>query len=148
MHITCAACSGQWPGVTHRIGDCGISVAYLFEDQFFPGWTVLVLKRHATELFELSADERSRLIEEVSTVAKALTETLHAVKVNYELLGNQLPHIHWHLIPRLVDDPSPREPVWTVVHERKLLTPTELVERVALIRSQLFLNSQGCAPLP
>ncbi|MBA2252203.1 MAG: HIT family protein, partial [Nitrospirales bacterium] len=113
MDLTCTACSGQWPPADHRIADCGTSVAYLFEDQFFPGWTVLVLKRHTTELFQLSSDERSRLIEEVSAIAKALTEAFHSVKINYELLGNQLPHIHWHLIPRLVDDPSPRDPVWT-----------------------------------
>lgn len=148
MHFTCIACSGPWPPVDHWIADCGTSVAYLFEDQFFPGWTVLVLKRHATELFQLSADERGRLIEEVSMVARALTEAFHPVKVNYELLGNQLPHIHWHLIPRLADDPSPRDPVWTVVHERRPLTPTDLVERVALIRSRLFLNSQDADALP
>lgn len=143
MDVTCPACSGQWPPVDHRITDCGTSIAYLFEDQFFPGWTVLVLKRHATELFQLSADERSRLIEEVSTIAAALMDAFHPVKINYELLGNQLSHIHWHLIPRLVDDPSPRDPVWTVGHERRLLAPTDLAERVALIRSRVFLNGHG-----
>jgi diadenosine tetraphosphate (Ap4A) HIT family hydrolase len=109
---------------------------------------VLVLKRHATELFQLSTDERSRLIEEVSTIAAALMEAFHPVKINYELLGNQLSHIHWHLIPRLIDDPSPRDPVWTVVHERRLLAPTDLAERVALIRSRVFVNGHGpdCFP--
>jgi diadenosine tetraphosphate (Ap4A) HIT family hydrolase len=143
MNVTCTACSGQWPPVNHRIADCGTSIAYLFEDQFFPGWTVLVLKRHATELFQLSADERSRLIEEVSTIAEALMEAFHPVKINYELLGNQLSHIHWHLIPRLVDDPSPRDPVWTVVHEKQPLRPADLAERVALIRSRVSLNGHG-----
>jgi diadenosine tetraphosphate (Ap4A) HIT family hydrolase len=143
MNVTCAACSGQWPRVDHRIADFGTSIAYLFEDQFFPGWTVLVLKRHATELFRLSADERSRLIEEVSKIAEALMEAFHPVKINYELLGNQLSHIHWHLIPRLIDDPSPRDPVWTVAHERQPLAPADLAERVTLIRSRLFLNGHG-----
>lgn len=39
------------------------------------------------------------------------------MKINYELLGNQLPHIHWHLIPRLSQDPAPLEPVWRIAHE-------------------------------
>ncbi len=133
----CKACAGQWPPADHRIADCGISVAYLFEDQFFTGWTVLVLKRHATELFHLSADERSRLIEEVSTVADALMAVFHPVKINYELLGNQLPHIHWHVIPRLMDDAAPRDPVWTVRHQSKSLMATELTERIDMIRSKL-----------
>ena len=145
MSVTCTACSGQWPTDDHRIVDCGTSIAYLFEDQFFPGWTVLVLKRHATELFELSADERSRLIEEVSTIAEALMEAFHPVKINYELLGNRLSHIHWHLIPRLADDPSPRDPVWTVVHEKQPLRPVDLAKRVALIRSRVFRHASDCS---
>ena len=141
MDVTCTACSRQWPSTDYRIADCGTSLAYLFEDQFFPGWTVLVLKRHATELFQLSANERSELIEEVSMVGQALMEVFHAAKINYELLGNQLPHIHWHIIPRLTNDPAPRDPVWTVRHEKQPLTPTDLAERVALVRSRLFLKS-------
>jgi diadenosine tetraphosphate (Ap4A) HIT family hydrolase len=141
--LTCTACSGQWPSADHRIADCGTSIAYLFDDQFFPGWTVLVLKRHATELFELSIDERSRLIEDVSTMAEALMDAFHPVKINYELLGNQLAHIHWHVIPRLADDPSPRHPVWTVEHEKHVLTPTDLADRVALVRSRLSTKRPG-----
>jgi len=140
MDFTCTACSGRWPSAEHRIADCGISIAYLFDDQFFPGWTLLVLKRHATELFQLSRDERSRLIEEVSMMAEALMDAFHPVKINYELLGNQLSHIHWHVIPRLADDPSPRHPVWTVAHEKQSLTSTDLAERVALVRSRLSLQ--------
>ncbi len=104
---------------------------------------MLVLKRHATEIFQLSANERSRLIEEVSAVAEALMETFHPVKINYELLGNQLPHIHWHVIPRLTNDPAPRDPVWAVGHERHSLTPTDLAERVALVQSRLSFKSPG-----
>jgi diadenosine tetraphosphate (Ap4A) HIT family hydrolase len=98
---SCLACSGRWPRADHRIADLGVSVAYLHADQFFPGWTVLVLKRHATELYELSREERAGLMEEVSEVARVLATTFHAIKVNYELLGNQIPHIHWHIVPRL-----------------------------------------------
>ena len=143
MDVSCTACSGQWPSADYRIADCGTSLAYLFEDQFFSGWTVLVLKRHATELFQLSTNERSELIEEVSMVGQALMEVFHAVKINYELLGNQLPHIHWHLIPRLTTDPAPRDPVWGIKHEKQTLTPTDLSQRVALVRSRLFLKSSG-----
>jgi diadenosine tetraphosphate (Ap4A) HIT family hydrolase len=136
---SCTACLGQWPPADHRIGDCGLTTAYLFEDQFFPGWTVLVLNRHATELFQLSPDERSRLIEEVSRVAHTLAGFFQAVKINYELLGNQLPHVHWHLIPRLAGDPAPTEPVWRVPHEPKRLAPQELRERIEALQARLGL---------
>ena len=135
--MACKACAGEWPRPDHQIADLGLAVAYLHDDQFFPGWTVLVLKRHATELFDLTQDERGRLMEDVTEVALALDMAFDPVKINYELLGNQLPHIHWHVIPRLAGDPSPREAVWTVPHEPKRLRPDELRERIARIQAQL-----------
>lgn len=130
----CKACVGTWPSPDHYIADCGLSRAYLHDDQFFPGWTVLVLKRHATELFDLSRADRSSLIEEVSAVAGLLAGEWRAVKINYELLGNQLPHIHWHVIPRLPQDPAPLEPVWRITHEPVRLTPESLSSMVERLR--------------
>ena len=137
MNSSCKACAGEWPLKSHKIADLGLTVAYLHDDQYFPGWTVLVLKRHATELFQLSVEERRGLIEEVSAVAKALADAFEAVKINYELLGNQLPHIHWHLIPRLADDPALLEPVWRIAHAAKRLNEEELGKRLALVRACL-----------
>ena len=31
--------------------------------------------------------------------------------------SNQVPHIHWHVIPRLKSDPGPLKPVWCIAHE-------------------------------
>jgi diadenosine tetraphosphate (Ap4A) HIT family hydrolase len=133
----CAACVGRWPRADHRIADLGPAVAYLNEDQFFPGWTFLVLKRHATELFHLDAAERSQLIEAVSALARGLADAFKAVKMNYELLGNQLPHIHWHIVPRLSDDPAPRVPPWMVEHAPRSLAAAELEARLRRIRDHL-----------
>jgi len=114
-----------------------MTAAYLHEDQFFPGWTVLVLRHHATELFHLSQLERAQLIDEVSRTAKELSEEFQARKVNYELLGNQLPHIHWHLIPRLGTDPAPLKPVWQVEHDLRLLHGAALEVAVSRLRNRL-----------
>ena len=133
----CPACGGRWPRADHRIADLGPAIAYLNEDQFFPGWTVLVLKRHAIELFHLEPDERSRLIEVVSALARGLAEAFGAVKMNYELLGNQIPHIHWHIVPRLGDDPAPRVPAWVVQHAPRSLAAPELQARLHTIREHL-----------
>ncbi len=135
--VTCKACAGDWPPKDHKIAEFDLSAAYLHDDQCFPGWTVLVLKRHATELFELTREERAALIEEVSNVAGALAVVFDAIKINYELLGNKVPHLHWHIIPRLAGDPAPREPVWRVPREPQRLGPDELHDRLGLIRRHL-----------
>jgi diadenosine tetraphosphate (Ap4A) HIT family hydrolase len=119
------------------IADLGTSRAYLNEDQFFAGWVFVVLKRHALELYDLEPQERASLIEEVSRVARALADVYRPVKMNYELLGNQVPHIHWHLVPRLADDPEPGWPVWRVPHDPKPLPADEVARRIARIRAAL-----------
>lgn len=136
----CKACTGTWPRPDHFLADLGSSKAYLHDDQFFPGWTVLIFHRHATELFQLAASERSQLVEEVSRVANVLSEIYQAKKINYELLGNQLPHIHWHVIPRLPDDPAPLEPVWRIPHTPVLLTGSMLQHTIDRVRSTLLKN--------
>jgi diadenosine tetraphosphate (Ap4A) HIT family hydrolase len=98
---------------------------------------VLVLNRHAAELFELPAGERATLMDEVARVADALAREFDAVKVNYALLGNQLPHIHWHVIPRRADDPAPREPVWAVAHVPVAPAEDAAATRIAAIRARL-----------
>lgn len=135
----CKACQGDWPGADHFIADLGLSKAYLHEDQFFPGWTVVVFKRHATELFHLAPTERIQLMEEVNRVAKTLAQLYDARKINYELLGNQLPHIHWHVIPRLPADPAPLEPVWRVAHDVGPVAPADLQQQIQRIQARLQL---------
>ena len=135
--LSCNACQHTWPRADHFIADLGLSKAYLHDDQFFAGWTVVVFQRHATELFQLAPTERIQLMEEVNRVAKALAHAYGAKKINYELLGNQLPHIHWHIIPRLPNDPAPLEPVWRVPHEPVLRTGAELHSDIQHIRQAI-----------
>ena len=133
----CTACDGRWPDSADRIAELRESILYLHTDQFFPGWSVLVLRRHAAELFELEPDERARLMDEVSNAARALKLAFDARKVNYALFGNLLPHVHWHLIPRLATDPAPREPVFAVSHAPVQLGPIERDDRIARILGRL-----------
>ena len=80
-------------------------------------------------------------MEEISRVGEALTKIFDVGKINSELLGNQVPHIHWHVIPRLITDPDPLNPVWCVPHEPVRLTASLLSERLHLLRSALGMPS-------
>lgn len=135
--ITCDACSGVWPDPENQIVELTQTKVYLHDDQYFAGWTVLVLKHHATELFQLAEPDRNQLMQEVSTVAAALTEVFSAVKMNYALLGNLLPHIHWHLIPRMANDPAPRDPPFNIAHAPIHLIPSKKTERLTIIRTAI-----------
>lgn len=125
------------------IAEFPLTMAYLNQDQFFPGYTLLIFKRHATELYHLTQQERAAMMEELSQLAKALDTVFRPVKMNYELLGNQVPHIHWHLIPRLAEDPVPRWPVWRSTHEPRHASPEEYRARARDVREAI-----APSPLP
>lgn len=137
---TCPMCELAGAESDLHIADLPTARAYLNEDQFFPGWVFVVLRRHAAELYELTADERAAHIEDVSRVAGALAAVYRPVKMNYELLGNQVPHIHWHLVPRLAGDPDPSWPVWRTIHEPRPLPADERIERIGAVRRALGIS--------
>src|SRR5262245_42356030 len=64
--------------------------------QYYHGYCLLVSRRHATELSQLGDAERRGFLEEMCLVARAIQERFRPHKLNYELLGNQVPHLHWH----------------------------------------------------
>ena len=49
---------------------------------------------------------------EMSDVAQAMFHAFNPRKLNYEALGNMVPHLHWWLTPRYDDDSRPRAPIW------------------------------------
>ena len=133
----CVMCDKYGAAGPRLIAELETTRAFLHEDQFFPGYVLLVLRRHATELYELAAGERRAHLEEVSRVAQAIARAFQPVKMNYELLGNQVPHIHWHLVPRLSTDPDLRAPIWRVDHRPAPLAPAAARERIGRIRRAL-----------
>jgi diadenosine tetraphosphate (Ap4A) HIT family hydrolase len=138
---SCKICEMAWPPDDHFVGDLNLTKAYLFEDQFFAGWTVLILRDHRAELFQLTRNERGLVIEDVNRVGEALTKIFDVRKINSELLGNQASHMHWHVIPRLKTDPDPLQPVWCVAHAPVRLTASLLSERLLLLRASLGLSN-------
>jgi diadenosine tetraphosphate (Ap4A) HIT family hydrolase len=70
-----------------------------------PGYVCVVSKRHVVEPFELRPEEQSVFWAEVLTVAGALAALFRPLKMNYEIHGNVVPHLHVHLFPRYAGDP-------------------------------------------
>lgn len=121
-----------------RIIELPHSYVILNRDQYFPGYTLLFTKNHATELFHLDRDMRTGLMEEVSLVAEVLYSIYTPAKINYELLGNMVPHIHWHIVPRFTSEPLWPRPIWAKPHEELSLSPDEYRQRIKIIRSALI----------
>lgn len=109
----------------------------LNRDQFFPGYCFVLTKEHVTELFYLDEPVRNSVMKEVNRVAEALSSIFQPAKINYELLGNMVPHMHWHIVPRFTTDPLWPRPIWSEPHEQAELSVHAYAERIALIKREL-----------
>ena len=65
-----------------------------------------------SEMTDLSAPERARLMEAVFATEAALREVLAPEKINLASLGNIVPQLHWHVIPRYRDDAHFPKTIW------------------------------------
>jgi diadenosine tetraphosphate (Ap4A) HIT family hydrolase len=68
-------------------------------------------KKHFVELHDVPAPDLADFMADVQSTGRALKAVSGAVKINYEIHANTLPHLHVHLFPRYVDDPFPSGPI-------------------------------------
>jgi diadenosine tetraphosphate (Ap4A) HIT family hydrolase len=91
-----------------------LSRVRLMNDRTWP-WLVLVPEREeVTELFELDADDRALLVEEVALASTVLRDLFQPHKINVAALGNQVSQLHCHVIARFHHDPAWPRPIWGV----------------------------------
>lgn len=76
-----------------------------------PGYVCVVAKRHVREPYELSPDESAAFWTSALFTAQTIASLLSPRKMNYEIHGNTLPHLHMHLFPRFDGDPFEGRPI-------------------------------------
>ena len=112
--VGCPMCARGRPDETEfgtRIFAGEVTDAYLQRRNVQRGYTVIVWRgRHVVEPTELSADEAAQYWHEVLEVGRRIERQFEPVKLNYETLGNSMPHLHTHLMPRYALDPRPEWP--------------------------------------
>lgn len=114
--------------------------------QFFKGYTFFLCKRHVFELHELDDEFKKKFLYEMSMVAEAVFDAFKPQKLNYELLGNSEPHLHWHIIPRYQTDPMPNKPIWAIdknirSNNKTRPKPEELAKLKKILISNLSKNT-------
>lgn len=112
----------------------------LVADANYPGFCRVIWNAHVSEMTDLAIADRSILMRAVCQVEAAQREVLQPEKINLASLGNMVPHLHWHLIPRFADDAHFPHPIWAasvrqtadeVLTQRRTLLPAL---RAAVIR--------------
>ena len=97
-------------------GECDIAclrVSRLIADRntCLKGHCCLVLVPHAVELHDLSDVDAEAFVHDVRKASGVLQAITGAVKINYEIHGNTIPHVHMHLWPRQIGDRFENSPI-------------------------------------
>jgi diadenosine tetraphosphate (Ap4A) HIT family hydrolase len=124
----CELCTGPGGRVIHDDGRLRI---VLVDEPDYPGFVRVIWNAHVRELTDLAPDDRAYLMDAVFVVEQALRDVMLPHKINVASLGNQTPHLHWHLIPRFQDDAHFPRPVWA--ERARAPDPTTLAARRLLL---------------
>ena len=93
--------------------------AYLPRSGSILGYTVAIWNgRHVSEPTQLADDEAVGYWRETLAVGRAAEQTFEHAKMNYQMLGNSVPHLHAHIVPRPLLDPAPNQPLpWSFLDQ-------------------------------
>ena len=105
----CPLCDAPGGEILWQDDFCRVVLA---DEPDYPGFLRVILNRHVREMTDLAPAERSRLMMMVCKTEQAVRDVMRPDKVNLASLGNVVPHLHWHVIPRFADDPHFPNPVW------------------------------------
>ena len=126
--MTCELCEQHGGEVIHRGAQWRV---VLVDDPDYPGFCRVIWDSHVQEMTDLPASERAMLMDAVWQVESAVREVMRPDKINLASLGNMVPHLHWHIIPRYAQDAHFPAPVWAAV--KRVPAMADLAERRALL---------------
>lgn len=118
------------------IAELRLSRLRLVRNQSLPGYCVVLCREHAVEPFDLSEEKRLLFWQDTLSAAQAIMQVFHPAKLNIEILGNAVPHLHSHIMPRYFWDWSPGRPI-DPGERTVLLSQAEYEERVRRIQAVL-----------
>jgi diadenosine tetraphosphate (Ap4A) HIT family hydrolase len=125
--MTCELCVPQ-PDPVWRNDQFSV---ILVDDANYPGFCRVIWHTHVKEMSDLAPVERLALMDAVNQVELAQRAVLAPDKINLASLGNVVPHLHWHVIPRFHDDAHFPNPVWASAV--RATDPAMLAARRALL---------------
>lgn len=105
----CPLCDAQDEDVLWQDDFCRVILAV---EPDYPGFLRVILKAHIKEMTDMPGPDQASFMRVVLAAEMALRTVLAPDKINLASLGNVVPHLHWHVIPRFAEDPHFPNPVW------------------------------------
>jgi len=105
--VFCKIVAGEIPCT--RVFEDETCLAFMDIGPLAPGHTLLIPKKHYEFLGEMPAEEVAHLAGHLPALARAVQEAmgadgLNVLQNNGQVSGQVVPHVHFHLIPRVPGD--------------------------------------------
>jgi diadenosine tetraphosphate (Ap4A) HIT family hydrolase len=95
---------GEEPHPEWMLAETDVCKISAWREGVLPGYACVLSKAHVVEPFELPEDQQARFFLDAMAAARGLAELFQPSKMNYEIHGNTVPHLHMHLFPRMPGD--------------------------------------------
>jgi diadenosine tetraphosphate (Ap4A) HIT family hydrolase len=115
-----------------------VSVLGFYDDARFPGRCILALNEHCEDFSTLDRQVASSFFIDCQKAARAIKAAVNVDRVNIAILGNEVAHVHFHLIPRRPEnEPIPRRPPWEHPQAKRPLPEIRRLEISSRIKEDL-----------
>ena len=134
-NVTCELCETSGGELIHQ-GE--LFRVVLVHDANYPGFCRIIWRDHVKEITDLNELDRMLMMDVMWQVEQVVRDVMQPEKINVASLGNMVPHLHWHVIPRYVDDAHFPAPVWA--EAKRLPSPESLAarqEKLPLLRKKI-----------
>jgi diadenosine tetraphosphate (Ap4A) HIT family hydrolase len=115
--VICRALGGGDSDHWIHVADGACTEVYLDRSSLVPGYCLVVWRLgHVAEPTQLGPEAADDYWHEVLAAGRAVIAAFKPVKLNYFTLGNTVPHLHTHIVPRYAGDAAPGGPLnWSQV---------------------------------
>lgn len=115
-----------------------VSDIALYDDARFPGRSILRLQQHEENLEQLETKLAFDFMKDIQTAIHALRVATGSERINVSILGNSVPHIHAHLIPRFAaNEELPGKSPWDDPRVKTSLAEPQRIHLMSLIEALL-----------
>ena len=118
---------------THYIADLKLCQIRLQDNAKFP-WIMLIPKKNkVSQILDLNRKDQIRLMDEIQYCSKIMKKNFTCDNLNVEKVGNIVPQLHIHIVPRHKKDPSWPLSIWVV--KGKPYSKLALTKMIVKLRS-------------
>jgi len=131
----CELCTSPGGELLHQAAQFRV---VLVDDENYPGFCRVIWSAHVKEVTDLPELDRMLLMDVLWQVEQVVRDVMQPEKINLASFGNMVPHLHWHIIPRYVDDAHFPQPVWGQAQRSHQAAPLQVRrERIDGLRAKM-----------